>query len=204
MNRLGQRILRRIRNTRTPGPRWLVARYLSWRWGARVSRHAEIQYPFRLRLAKGCRLGACEVICTGDITLDEEVEVRNGAILDAQGGPIRLGRRTTVNPYCILYGAGGLEIGSEVAIAAHTVMIPANHSIDDLDRPIRDQPVRQVGIRIGDNVWIASNCVILDGVEIGNGAVVAAGAVVNRSVASDDVVAGVPARRLRNRRDKHR
>lgn len=183
-----------------PAPRCFVSRFLAWRWGASVSRHADIRYPGRLTLGRGVVLGRCQIICTGPVVLGDAVEIRDYAILDAQGGPICVGARTTVNPYCVLYGAGGLRIGRNVAIATHTVIIPANHGFDDLDRPIIDQPISQEGVEIGDDVWLAARVVVLDGVKVGRGAVIAAGAVVTRDVAPEHIAAGVPARVLRSRR----
>jgi acetyltransferase-like isoleucine patch superfamily enzyme len=164
-----------------------------------VDWRADVRWPARLTLGRGARLGRCQIICTAPIAIGPDAEVRDFAILDAQGGPIAIGERTGVNPFCVLYGAGGLTVGRDGLIAAHTVIIPSNHRFDRRDVPINRQGTRQTGVRVGDDVWIASHCVILDGVTIGDGAVVAAGAVVSRNVAPGDVVGGVPARRLRTR-----
>ncbi len=51
------------------------------------------------------------------------------------GGFIKIGRNCSVNPFCVLYGHGGLEIGNDVRIATHTVFIPANHNFESLDIP---------------------------------------------------------------------
>jgi acetyltransferase-like isoleucine patch superfamily enzyme len=75
----------------------------------------------------------------------------------------------------------------------------ANHNFERLDLPIVDQGHRPSLVIIEDNVWIAARAVILPGVRIRSGAVIAAGAVVARDVPADVVVAGVPARILRPR-----
>ena len=115
------------------------------------------------------------------------------------GGQIELGQRNSVNPYCVIYGHGGLVTGNFVRIAAQTVIIPANHIFDDTEQPIARQGLRKLGIVIGDDVWIGSGCHILDGVNIGKGSVIAAGAVVNRDVASFSVMGGVPAKLIKMR-----
>ncbi len=176
-----------------------MALYLGLRWRANVSLHVDIQYPFRLSIGRGTTIGRAKLICWQRVALGENSFVHDGALLDALGGSIVIGDRTTINPYCVLYGVGGLEIGSDVGIATHTVIIPANHGIDDLTVPMMQQQVRKEGVRIADDVWIGCNCSILDGVQIERGAVIAAGAVVNRSVPRDAVVGGVPARVIRVR-----
>ena len=184
---------------RRPAPRFVVALWLAARWDAIVAPGAEILYPSRLRRGRGARLGRCGIICTGDVSIGEDAIIHDGAVLDAQSGPIALGARSTVNPYCVLYGAGGLEIGSDVGIAAHTVIIPSNHAIDDTSRPMMSQAPIMKGVHIADDVWIAAHVTILDGVHIGKGAVIGAGAVVNRDVGELEIAAGVPVRTIRRR-----
>ena len=185
-----------------PAPKALVALYLSIRWKSWVSLSANITYPSQLRLGRGVRVGRCKIHCSGDITLGDHVYIDDGVIIDASGGEIIIGDRVAINSYCALWGAGGLKIGQDTGIAIHTVMIASNHGIDDLTIPMMQQPLRKIGISVGENVWIGANCVILDGVTIGTGAVVAAGAVVSRNVERETVVGGVPARVIKNRRQE--
>lgn len=185
-----------------PAPRVLISIYLSLRWRARVSLKADIRYPFMLKIGKHGRIENCKIVCSGKIVLGKFVQILDGAILDASMGNIIIGDETTINPYCVLYGAGGLTIGKNVGVATHTVIIPSNHGYLDLDTPMMKQPIEKKGIHIEDNVWIGSHSVILDGVTIASGAIVAAGAVVNRKVAREDIVAGIPAKTVNNRRSK--
>jgi acetyltransferase-like isoleucine patch superfamily enzyme len=115
------------------------------------------------------------------------------------GGTIEIGDFSTVNPFSILYGQGGLHIGNGVRIAAHTVIIPANHEFADPGRMIHEQGYSCSGRRIEDDVWIVAGARILDGVTIGNGAIIGSGAVVTRDVPSFAIVGGVPARILKYR-----
>ena len=79
-------------------------------------------------------------------------------------------------------------------VAAHTVIIPSNHSFDDPDKPISHQGERSQGIEIGQDVWIGCGARVLDGVSLGDGCVIGAGAVVTRSIETNCVAVGVPAR----------
>ena len=135
----------------------------------------------------------------GFIVAGRGLRVSHGAVLSPYGGRIVLGENVFVGPYTVLYGHGGLIIGSNVMIAGQTLIIPANHRFDALDVTIARQGTSAIGITIADDVWIGSGVKILDGVTIGTGAVIAAGAVVTASVAPYAVVGGVPARVLRYR-----
>jgi acetyltransferase-like isoleucine patch superfamily enzyme len=110
-----------------------------------------------------------------------------------------LGEDVYIGPYSVLYGHGGLTIGSNVLIAGQTMIVPATHRFDSIDAPIAKQGLSAAGIAIADDVWIGCGVKILDGVAIGTGAVVAAGAIVTTSVPPRAVVGGVPARILRYR-----
>jgi acetyltransferase-like isoleucine patch superfamily enzyme len=128
----------------------------------------------------------------------------NGAELHSHGGFIEIGDYCSINPYSIIYGSGGVKIGNFVRIATHTVIVASMHVFDRLDIPIKSQGCKASGIVIEDDVWIGAGVCILDGVRIGTGAVIAAGAVVNRDVPPYHVVAGVPARVVKQREEGKR
>jgi len=88
-----------------------------------------------------------------------------------------------------------ITIGSHVLIAPGAVLVDHDHQIS-ADKRIDEQPCESAAIVIGDDVWIGANTVILRGVRIGAGAVIAAGAVVNEDVESMSIVGGVPAKLL--------
>ncbi|SEF83087.1 transferase hexapeptide (six repeat-containing protein) [Nonomuraea solani] len=110
---------------------------------------------------------------------------------------IVMGSDCTVNPYAVV--RGNVVLGDAVRIGAHTSLLGFNHGTEP-DRPVFRQPITSKGIRIGDDVWIGSNVVVLDGVTIGDHAIVGAGAVVTKDVAAWAMVAGNPARPIRDRR----
>jgi len=121
------------------------------------------------------------------------------AFLMTYGGSIEIGHHCTVNSFSLLYGKGGLKIGDGVRIGAGVVIIPSNHVFSDTDIPIYRQGNVGKGICIESDVWIGANCTILDGVRIGQGSVIAAGAVVSKDVEPYSVVGGVPARLIKRR-----
>lgn len=98
------------------------------------------------------------------------------------------------------YGAaGGIKIGNNVIIGNFVSMHSENHNFSDTEIPIRLQGTNHKGIVIGDNCWIGAKVTILDGVHLGNGCVVAAGAVVTKDFPDNVVIAGVPAKIIKYR-----
>lgn len=112
-------------------------------------------------------------------------------------GDIEIGSNCSVNAYACL--SGKIRCGNGVRIASLVSIVGFNHGFDDPDTPINDQPHVTLGITIGDDVWIGANAVILDGVTLGRGAVVAAGAVVTKDIPDLAIAAGVPAKVVRRR-----
>ncbi len=138
----------------------------------------------------------------GSIKIGKYCSINDFAMLLTYGGQITIGDNCGIHPFSILYGHGGLTIGNGVRIAAHVVIIPANHNFDDPNQFIFKQGVTSRGVSIGDDVWIGAGARILDGVNIGKGAVVACGAVVKDDVTPFAIVGGIPAKILRFRGDQ--
>lgn len=116
--------------------------------------------------------------------------------------PVKIGRDTQINSFSMIFGGSGVTIGDHVMIAPHCVLAAGNHDYRQADVPMRlAGAVSQGPIVIEDNVWIGANCTITDGVRIGAGAVVGANSVVTRDVGANQIVAGVPARVIGDRRD---
>lgn len=107
---------------------------------------------------------------------------------------MKFGNNVSVHPMCYFQASGGIEIGSDVSIAHGVTLMTQNHSFDDRNIAIKDQPVISKPIIIEDNVCIAAKATVLYGRRIGKNSVVASGAVVTKDVPPNTVVAGVPAR----------
>ncbi|MEW2461733.1 acyltransferase [Microbacterium sp. K41] len=120
---------------------------------------------------------------------------RHCDLLGVEG--LRLGSRISIHPKCYLDATGGISIGDDVSIAHHTTILSTTHTWSEEGLAIRDQPLVAAPTRIARDVWIGAGARIMAGVTIGERSIVAAGAVVTRDVAAGSIVAGVPARVIR-------
>jgi acetyltransferase-like isoleucine patch superfamily enzyme len=110
------------------------------------------------------------------------------------GKNLTIGKRVFINSGCKFQDQGGITIGDDVLIGHNVVIATLNHSFDPEHRgDLEPRPVE-----IGHKVWIGANATILPGVTIGDGAIVAAGAVVTKDVTPLTVVGGVPAKLIKS------
>jgi len=165
-------------------------------WHIDLINQTNIRVGTGTKLDRFVRLNAGK---TGVIRIGADCRIRDGVQMRSFGGTIAVGNNCSFNPYVVVYGLGGVEIGNDCRIAAHTVIVAQNHVTSDLLKPIHEQGDSATGIRIGRDVWIGANVTVLDGSVIGEGAVVAAGAVVRGEVPARAIVGGVPARVLKMR-----
>lgn len=113
---------------------------------------------------------------------------------------ISIGNRTFIGNNCEFNCNYRIVIGSDVLIASNTVFVDNNHQILK-NRIINTQPISIAEVTISDDVWIGTGCIILMGVQIGKGAVVAAGAVVTKNIPENEIWGGIPAKKIGERND---
>lgn len=123
----------------------------------------------------------------GDYSVVESFACINNAVGDVIiGDHTRIGLHNTI--------IGPVTIGNHVNLAQGITVTALNHNFDDTEKCIDEQGVSTTPVTISDDVWIGANAVILPGVHIGKHCVVAAGAVVTKDVPDHSLVAGVPAK----------
>ncbi len=109
-----------------------------------------------------------------------------------------IGNNIWIGFNCALVGK--IEMGNDVMLGPNVTIAGANHGFSSILQPMHMQKLTMLGIKIGNDVWIGANSVILDNVNIGDGVVVAAGSVVTKSIEPYSVVAGNPARFIKSRK----
>lgn len=119
-------------------------------------------------------------------------------ILNPSG--LTVGDNVSIHPFCYLECIGGITIGNDVSIAEGTSIISFDHNYENTSIPIKDQGITRKAISIANDVWIGAKATLLGGVTVENGAIIAAGAVVNADVKKYSIVGGVPAKEIKTRK----
>ncbi len=176
---------------------------------------AAIEDGVRLRFASQIQLGRGVYLdhgtyihaCRNGVQIGAETLIMKNAILhvynfrDLPHAGIWIGERSLIGESCILRGQGGIHIGDDVYLGTLVQVLAVNHVFADTTRPVSTQGITAQGISIANGSWIGSGAIILDGVHIGQNAVVGAGSVVTKDVPDYSVVVGNPARVVRDLRN---
>jgi acetyltransferase-like isoleucine patch superfamily enzyme len=160
----------------------------------------------------------------GKIRIGDDVAVDDGCVLDAKGSSndgIRIGSRVflgrntllackdgdivlengvNISYNCVVFSASSVRVGAETLLAAYCYLVGGGHDFDRVDVPVVQQARPSRGITVGPGGWLGAGAIVLDGVTVGPSAIVAAHAVVTQDVPPFAIVAGVPARVVRDRR----
>jgi acetyltransferase-like isoleucine patch superfamily enzyme len=173
--------------------------------GARVT----LRSTRHLRLGTGVTLGhGClvDALSTHGVQLGDNTSVgRNTRIectgsLRTLGKGLRTGRDVGLGTDCLYGCAGGITIGDDTIVGNYVTFHSENHRTEDRSTPIRLQGVTHAGISVGRDCWIGAKVTVLDGAHLGDGCVVAAGAVVTAGhYEAGSILGGVPARVLKVR-----
>lgn len=188
MQRLFQKLMFRIRPFTWLACEWRKAflRVRGAKFGRRVSfERSFVNWPHQLNI--------------GDDAIIEHGVVFKFSSYWMPGPRIVLGRAVFVGTGAEFNITERISIGEGCLLAAGSRYIDHDHGIA-LDRPMRSQPGPASEIRIDDDVWIGANVVVLKGVTIGRGAIVGAGAIVTHSIPAFEIWAGVPAKKIGDRR----
>jgi len=199
-----------------PGAAGLALRRLFWprlfgacgkgvMFGSRLT----LRHPHRIRLgqrvvlSEGCVLDARTPESDCAIVLGDDVMLANDVLLSCKGGRIELGSHTGLGPRTVVQSTTGnpVTIGSDVFVGAMSYVTGGgNYHVERLDVPMWRQGMKEMGgTSLGDDVWLGAHVSVLGGVTIGSGSIVAAGAVVSKSLPERAVAMGVPARVVRTR-----
>ena len=175
-----------------------------------VGKNVRLFYPKNLQVGYNTIIeDGAEINCLSQqgIKLGNRVTIGKYAIIrpsNIYGGPIgeglTMGDNSNIGPYNYIGCSGKITIGNNVMLAPRVSIYAENHVFDHPELLIRDQGVEKKEVIIKDDCWIAANSIILAGVTIGQGSVVAAGSVVTENVPAYSVVAGVPAKFIKSRK----
>ena len=148
----------------------------------------------------------CKVSPKAEVELNALLKMGRGTVVSSfskinANGPMNIGANVSIGSNCFLSSdAGGVNIGEYSMIGSNACIIGNNYLYDKLDTPICLQEKTSKGIDIGDNVWIGSGCMILDGARIGSGAIITPNSVVSAKIPENAIVQGNPAKVIFTRR----
>lgn len=170
--------------------------------GAKVSFANKVRCGKNLLLKRNSHINGLskQGITIGDnFSLGEYAIIECTGVLRDLGESLTIGNNVGINHYCFIGVRGNIKIGDNVIFGPRVSVFSENHNFDRLEIPIKDQGETRKDTFIGNNVWIGAGSIILSGVKIGDGAIIAAGSVVNKDVLSNTIVAGVPAKMIKKR-----
>ena len=136
------------------------------------------------------------------IKMGDDVFVGRNSILSCKDGDIILEDRANIGFNCYIFASNSVKVGKDVLVAGFTYIVGGgNYNLEKLDIPINQQYdfEGKGGVEIEENVWIAAHVVILDGVKVGAGSVLAAGAIISKEVPKMSIVGGVPGKVIKSR-----
>jgi acetyltransferase-like isoleucine patch superfamily enzyme len=164
-------------------------------------------FNYSLLTLKGVKLGKnitfegfIEISGGKRVKIGNNVRLGSGVIISAGiDAEVVIGDNSYIGTHTIIIANKYIIIGKDCLISPFNYIIDSNHGISP-DELIRKQPYDVEPIVIGNDVWIGIGCAILKGVEIGDGAVIGARAVVTKSVPAYSIAVGVPAKVIKRRK----
>ena len=171
-------------------------------WDLRCSNVRGLYYKFkfkkcgnRLKVGKNCRINNAKNICVGNnVVIDNNVELLVGGVNERVQGVLSLGDYVHLSKFNCIGCCGKIVLENHVRLAPYVHITDRNHSFDNIQMPIWQQPIIIKDVYIGSETWIGFGAQIMPGVHIGRHCVVAAGSVVTKNIPDYSVVAGVPAK----------
>ena len=133
--------------------------------------------------------------------LDALILVYPGVYLTHTYG-IRCGKNVSINSGAVIDGRGEIEIGDYTMIGPNVCIASSDHQYLNTNQPMCMQGHKNAPVKISEDVWVGANATILSGITIGQGSIVAAGAVVTKDVPPYAIVAGIPAKVIKHRKEQ--
>ncbi|EKV03210.1 acetyltransferase (isoleucine patch superfamily) [Leptolyngbya sp. PCC 7375] len=176
--------------------------------GAIFGKGIALRCPGRITLGNGVAIDDYGLLdasgAEAGITLGNNVIVSRNCVIQSKTAAVTIGDKTDIGCNAIISSSGGISIGNSVLIAGNCYIGGGRYINDRVDLPMMEQGVYTKGpIVIGDDVWLGAGAIVLDGIQIGKGCIVGAGAVVTKNLPDYAVAAGVPAtiKKIRNSED---
>ncbi|HEY9886760.1 MAG TPA: acyltransferase [Candidatus Obscuribacterales bacterium] len=137
---------------------------------------------------------------TAGMVFGNDVIVSRNCVIQGKTGPVRLGNKVDIGCNVILSSGNGIDIGDAVLIAGNCYIGGGRYVTDRTDIPMMEQGLYSKGpVVIEEDVWLGAGATVLDGVKIGRGSIIGAGALVTKDVPPYSIAVGVPAKVVQSR-----
>ncbi|WP_165614878.1 acyltransferase [Flagellimonas flava] len=151
------------------------------------------------------RYSMINALCSDGVSIGDNFSMGHFSIIECTGVLRAVGERLTIgndvgiNHHCFIGVRGEVRIGNNVIFGPRVTILSENHNYTALDIPIKNQGETRYKTVIEDNVWIGANAIIMPGVTIAEGSIIASGAVVTKDTEKNSIVGGVPAKLIKKR-----
>lgn len=168
---------------------------------SKISFNAFIKNPKNIWIENNVSIHSCSSLdaSNGIIILKKNSIINRYAYLNAAKGKIIIGEGSEINNLTIINGMGTVEIGNNVLIGPNVQIISYNHNFIDKNIEIKKQGITMDKIIIENDVWIGASSIILPGVVIKKGSVIAAGSIVNKDTIEYSLNIGSPSKFYKDR-----
>lgn len=193
-NMLINRVVMMIRGFLKTGKKVFIGR------NTRILNNKNIVYGKSVTIGSYCEIDgyASEKIVFGDcVKIGSYSKLLSTSHFSKYGKGLVMGSNSAIGDFTHFGAPGGIEIGNDVIMGSYISFHAENHNFSDTTKLIREQGVNSKGIKLGNNIWVGAKVTFLDGCEVGDNSVVAAGAVVIGRFENNSIIGGIPAKLLK-------
>ena len=171
----------------------------------KIKNKKKISFNGSATIEDGCFIQA---LSKGGITVGNNFSLGRNSIIECTGVIRELGEELIIGDNvgiaanAFIAMRGKIEIGSNTIFGPNVSIHAENHNFSDIDKPIKLQGATRKGVKIGEDCWIGSKAVILDGVTIGSHSIIGAGAVITKDIPEYCIAGGVPAKVIKMRKEE--
>jgi len=174
-----------------------------------VGRRCKIKHAHKISLGRTITIGdnvEINALSRHGIKIGNNVSIHRNTIIECTGvirnlgEGLIIGNNVGIAQNCFIQVRGAVHIGNDVMFGPGVSIFSEEHGFENPDKLMTEQPEIRKGVSIGNNVWIGTRAVILDGVSIGDGSIIAAGSVVKSHVPPFSIVAGIPGKVIKSRK----
>jgi acetyltransferase-like isoleucine patch superfamily enzyme len=173
--------------------------------GVIFGKNLGLRHPNRIALGDRVAIDDDTLLDAGSskgdgITLGNDIIISRNCVIQAKTATVTIGNSTDIGCNTVITSSGGISIGSSVLIAGNCYIGGGRYRTDRVDIPMMEQGLYTKGpVIIGNDVWLGAGAIVLDGVQIGQGCVVGAGAVVTKNLPDYAIAVGTPAKVIAQR-----